>query len=30
MIHAVVSWVGFGFIMTITLLIIYVGMTGDK
>ena len=30
MIHAIVSWVGFGIIMFTTILIIYVGMTGRK
>lgn len=29
MIHAIVSWVGFGLIMFITIMIIYVGMTGE-
>ncbi len=30
MIHAIVSWVGFGIIVFTTVLVIYVGMTGDK
>ena len=30
MIHAIVSWVGFGVIVFTTVLVIYVGMTGDK
>lgn len=30
MIHVIVSWVGFGIIMFTTVVIIYVGMTGDK
>jgi hypothetical protein len=29
-IHAIVSWVGFGIIVFTTVLVIYVGMTGDK
>ncbi|CAB5224850.1 hypothetical protein UFOVP739_17 [uncultured Caudovirales phage] len=30
MIHAIVSWVGFGIIMFTTIVIIYVGMSGHK
>ena len=30
MIHAIVSWVGFGVIMFTTIVIIYVGMSGHK
>ena len=30
MIHAIVSWVGFGIIVFTTVLVIYVGMSGDK
>ncbi len=30
MIHAIVSWVGFGIIVFTTVLVIYVGMTGEK
>jgi len=29
-IHAIVSWVGFGIIVFTTVLIIYVGMSGEK
>jgi hypothetical protein len=29
-IHAIVSWVGFGIIVFTTVLVIYVGMSGDK
>jgi hypothetical protein len=29
-IHAIVSWVGFGIIVFTTVLVIYVGMTGEK
>ena len=30
MIHAIVSWVGFGISMFTTIVIIYVGMSGHK
>ncbi len=30
MIHAIVSWVGFGIIVFTTVLVIYVGMSGEK
>ena len=30
MIHAIVSWVGFGVIVFTTVLVIYVGMSGEK
>jgi hypothetical protein len=29
-IHAIVSWVGFGVIVFTTVLVIYVGMSGEK
>jgi hypothetical protein len=29
-IHAIVSWVGFGIIVFTTVLVIYVGMSGEK